>query len=58
MALSWQLQDSRVTSVLVGASLPKRVLENLKALNGEAWSAEELVRVDKAAFGGNPKAEN
>lgn len=58
MALSWQLQDSRVTSVLIGASRPEQVLENLKALNGEAWSAEELARVDKAAFGGNPKAEN
>lgn len=58
MALSWQLQDSRVTSVLIGASRPEQVLENLKALDGEAWSAEELACVDEAAFGGGPKAEN
>lgn len=55
MALSWQLQDSHVTSVLIGAWHPGQVL---KALDGEAWSAEELARVDEAAFGGDLKAEN
>ncbi|WP_343005226.1 MULTISPECIES: hypothetical protein [unclassified Collinsella] len=41
-----------------GASRPEQVLENLKALDGEAWNAEELARVDEAAFGEGPKAEN
>ncbi|MEE1373494.1 MAG: hypothetical protein U0J93_09005 [Parolsenella sp.] len=39
-------------------SRPEQVIENLKALDGEAWSAEELARVDEVAFGEGPKAEN
>ncbi len=34
LALKWTLRDARVTSVLVGASRPEQLLENLKALQG------------------------
>ena len=47
MALSWLLKDSRVTSVLIGASRPELIEENVKALENLSFSAEELAQIDK-----------
>jgi L-glyceraldehyde 3-phosphate reductase len=47
MALSWLLKDSRVTSVLIGASRPQQLEENVKALENLAFSAEELAQIDQ-----------
>ncbi len=47
MALSWLLKDTRVTSVLIGASRPEQLEENVQALNNLAFSAEELAQIDK-----------
>jgi L-glyceraldehyde 3-phosphate reductase len=47
MALSWLLKDNRVTSVLIGASRPEQLEENVQALNNLAFSAEELAQIDK-----------
>ncbi len=47
MALSWLLKDERVTSVLIGASHPEQLEENVKALENLTFSAEELSNIDK-----------
>lgn len=47
MALSWLLKDTRVTSVLIGASRPEQLEENVQALNNLTFSAEELAQIDK-----------
>lgn len=57
MALSWQLHDPRVTGVLIGASRPGQIFENLKALDEEGWSPEELASIDEAALGKAFEAE-
>lgn len=47
MALSWLLKDQRVTSVLIGASRPEQIEENVLALNNLTFSEEELAQIDK-----------
>lgn len=47
MALSWLLKDERVTSVLIGASRPEQLEENVQALKNLAFTAEELAQIDK-----------
>ena len=51
MALSWILRDGIVTSVLIGASKPAQILDNLGALKNTAFTAEELRRIDEIALG-------
>ena len=47
MALAWLLKDSRVTSVIVGASSVQQLADNLKALQNTTFSAEELREIDE-----------
>ncbi|HAT1609738.1 TPA: L-glyceraldehyde 3-phosphate reductase [Raoultella planticola] len=47
MALSWLLKDPRVTSVLIGASRPQQLEENVQALKNLTFSAEELAQIDQ-----------
>lgn len=47
MALAWILKDSAITSVLVGASRPGQILDNIKALENTSFSKEELAAIDK-----------
>lgn len=47
MALAWILRDGVVTSVLIGASKPSQILDNIKALSNTAFSPEELAEIDK-----------
>ena len=47
MALAWVLKDGVVTSVLIGASKSSQILDNIKAINNTAFSAEELKRIDE-----------
>ncbi|HFP9385000.1 TPA: L-glyceraldehyde 3-phosphate reductase [Raoultella planticola] len=47
MALSWLLKDRRVTSVLIGASRPQQLEENVQALKNLTFSAEELAQIDQ-----------
>lgn len=42
LALAWLLKDTRVTSVLVGASSIEQLLENCKASDNSKFSADEL----------------
>ena len=49
MALAWILKDGQVTSVLIGASRPEQILDNIKALDNTTFTAEELEAIDKAS---------
>ena len=46
MALNWVLKDGIVTSVLVGASKPEQILDNLKVLESAPFTDEELKKID------------
>ena len=46
MALNWILKDDVVTSVLVGASKPSQLLDNIKIVNRAPFSEEELQKID------------
>ena len=47
MALSWVLRDQEVCSVLIGASKPGQILENLEIIEKHAFTQEELLAIDK-----------
>lgn len=47
MALSWLLRNEEVTSVLVGASKPEQLLDNIKALDNLSFTEEELKKIDE-----------
>lgn len=46
LALAWILKDQRITSVLVGASSPEQIEDNLKALENLKFSKQELEQID------------
>ncbi len=46
MALSWVLHDGIVTSVLVGASRPQQVTDNVRAIENLEFTEDELKRID------------
>ena len=48
--LAWVLKDSAVTSVLIGASKPSQILDNIKALDNTSFTKEELNRIDAASI--------
>ncbi|MCT6730879.1 L-glyceraldehyde 3-phosphate reductase [Rhodococcus qingshengii] len=49
LALSWALRDSRVTSVLIGASSVAQLEANVGALDNLEFSAAELASIDQHA---------
>ena len=51
MALAWILRDGVVTSVLIGASKPSQILDNIGALKNTSFSAEELTEIDSISKG-------
>jgi L-glyceraldehyde 3-phosphate reductase len=50
MALSWILRDGDITSVLIGASRPSQILDNIGALGAAPFSQEERVAIDTASI--------
>lgn len=46
MALSWILRDGEVTSVLIGASRPSQIAENVKIVGKTAFTSEELEQIE------------
>ena len=50
MALAWVLRREEVTSVLVGASKPSQILDNLGAINSAPFTEEELLAIDEIAL--------
>lgn len=53
MALSWLLRDGIVTSVLVGASKPSQLLDNIKAIENTSFTGEELQKIDRLTVSAN-----
>ena len=47
MAVAWLLKDPRITTVLVGASSPKQMLDNIGCLENLDFSATELTEIEK-----------
>lgn len=47
MALGWILQNPKVTSVIVGASTPEQLSQNLSALHSPKFSDEECSMIDE-----------
>lgn len=47
MAVSWLLQDEKVTSVIVGSSSVAQLEDNLKALENTVFTEEELQAIDR-----------
>ena len=52
MALAWCLRDPRMTSIVAGASSVAQLEENLAALDGLEFSADELAEIDRYAVEG------
>ena len=50
MALAWLLKDDVVTSVLMGASKPEQILDNVKALENTNFTQEELELIDQISL--------
>lgn len=46
MALSWVLKDDDVTSVLIGASRPEQILDNIQIVHAPEFTKEELTQID------------
>lgn len=47
MAIAWILRRPEITTVLIGASDPNQIIENVKALENLQFSAEELRQIDE-----------
>ncbi|MDR0886203.1 MAG: L-glyceraldehyde 3-phosphate reductase [Clostridiales Family XIII bacterium] len=47
MSLSWILKDGDVTSVLIGASKPEQIRDNVGIVGHTDFTKEELARIDK-----------
>lgn len=50
MALAWIYSRAGITSVLIGASKPEQILENLRMTENLSFSNEELAQIDKIAL--------
>ncbi len=46
MALSWIMRDGDITSVLIGASRPEQILDNVKMIDNMTFSKEEREAID------------
>ena len=49
MALKWILKDDVITSVLIGASKPAQILDNLKVLDSTGFTQEELKKIEECS---------
>lgn len=47
LAISWILRNKVVSSVIIGASRPEQIEENVKAIHNLEFSEEELKRIDE-----------
>lgn len=51
LALAWLLAQPVVTSVLIGASRPEQILDNIKAVENTTFIPEELEEIDRICAG-------
>lgn len=49
MSVAWLLAHKAVTSVLIGASKPQQVVDNVKALENTTFTDDELAAIDEAS---------
>ena len=47
MALSWILKDGDITSVLIGASKPSQILDNIGIVHATSFSDEERRKIEE-----------
>ena len=47
MALAWILRDGDITSVLIGASRPAQILENIGMLGNLQFDEEERAKIEE-----------
>ena len=47
MAIAWLLKDSRVTTVLIGASRVEQLLDSLKSVNNKNFDSSELAEIER-----------
>lgn len=52
MAIAWALRDSRVTSVLIGASSVVQLEQNVGALDNLPFASDEIATIDRYAVDG------
>ena len=50
MALKWVVKDDEVTSVLIGASKPQQIIEDLKVMQAADFTQEELALIDEISM--------
>ena len=50
MALAWLYNREEITSVLIGASKPEQIIENLAMINNLNFTDEELKQIDSIAL--------
>lgn len=46
MALAWVLRRKEITSVLIGASRPEQIEDNVKTIQNLEFSEDEIVRIE------------
>ncbi|MGN1411914.1 MAG: aldo/keto reductase [Oscillospiraceae bacterium] len=47
MAVSWILRNGKITSVLIGASNPQQILENVEAIKKTTFTDDEILRIEE-----------
>ena len=47
MAIAWLLHHEQVTSVLIGASKPEQIADNVRALENTSFTADELAAIEQ-----------
>ena len=50
MALAWVYRNEAVTSVLIGASKPEQIIDNVNMLKNTEFTEEELKKIDEIAL--------
>ena len=50
MALAWVYQQKGITSVLIGASKPCQIIDNIRMLENTHFTKEELMAIDNIAL--------
>ena len=51
MALAWNLRGGRLTSVLIGASRPQQIIDNVKAIDNLEFTKDELEKIEEILKG-------
>ena len=51
LSLAWVLKDEEVTTVLIGASRPEQIADDVKAVENTMFTQEELEAIDRISLG-------